>query len=498
MDLLTEVRQSIRQFGLLRPGEKVIAAVSGGADSLCLLDVLRRLGYPLVVAHLDHGLRPESADEARVVAQVAERLAVDFVHERQDVGGGPGLEARARKARYLFLARVAREQGATKVATGHTADDQAETVLMHMIRGAGPGGLAGMRVMGPLPYAPGGATLQLIRPLLGVRRSETEVYCRERELPFVVDPSNLDPRFLRNRIRLRIIPALEALNPHVVEALTRLARLAAEQQDLIGGLVQRLEREALRQDGAVLRVHRERLMNEPVALQRELLRRLMRRLAESQSVDFNAVDTALRAARGELGSAWRAIGAGVECALDGAWILMRRAGTAETIRLYPQMPTGQAVVLPRPGRVALAGGWWLECREVMGVPKDPRVSPWRAYLALPRPGAELRLRRPRTGDRIRPLGMEGRVKLSDLFTNEKIPQWARRGWPVVESEGQILWVVGLRVSEAARLRRRAQVVELYLGGPESGLRSPRWEGQSVQGKGPAGSEASGSAGLGPP
>ena len=472
MDLLVRVREFIRRHSLLEPGEGLVAAVSGGADSLCLLDVLKELGYPVVVAHLDHGLRPESVQEAQLVAQVAQAMGLPLELERQVIGHGPGLEARARGARYAFLGRVAAHRGLNVVATGHTADDQAETVLMHLLRGTGPRGLAGMRPASKLPHWKGEAPLRLIRPLLEVRRSETEARCRTRGWAYITDPSNRDLRFLRNRIRHEVLPRLECINPRLVQGLTRLARLAAEQADLMSELVDELEAALVTRQGGLVRVQREGLLAQPAALQRELVRRLAVQIAGHEGrVGFPLVERVLELARGQHGSAWHTLGAGMEAALDGPWLLMRPEGAAAPPDSYPQVPDAARRLIPLDGRLRLQGRWWLESQLIARPPGAPQVEPTRALLALPGPEARLWLRPPQPGDRMRPLGFQGRIKLSDLFINEKIPQWARAGWPVVECQGEILWLPGLRVAEAARLRADAPVVELRLGGPPQPLQA---------------------------
>ncbi|HYB71408.1 MAG TPA: tRNA lysidine(34) synthetase TilS, partial [Candidatus Bathyarchaeia archaeon] len=222
--LAVRVLETIRRHGMLHGGDVVLAAVSGGADSVALLDLLLtirpELGISLSVVHVDHGLRPEAAAEADTVRRLCDRLGVACRVERVAVPTArpwDGLEAESRRVRHAAWARVARAVGATAVATGHTADDQAETVLMRLLQGAGPRGLAGIAPVRGL----------LISPLIETRRMRIEEHLRARGLDWTEDPSNREPRFLRNRIRHDVLPFLaELTGTSVVEALCRSAALA--------------------------------------------------------------------------------------------------------------------------------------------------------------------------------------------------------------------------------------------------------------------------------
>jgi len=218
------VRSTLKDRGMVREGDRVVAAVSGGADSVCLLDVLARLsmelGLDVAVAHFDHGLRKDQdQSETLFVKDLAEGLELPFYTEKASPplqGRAGSLEERARDARYAFLERVRQAHRARRVAVGHNMDDQAETVLMRLLRGSGPSGLSGI----PLVREPG-----IIRPLISVRRRDIEAYLKARGLPWRVDPTNLKTRHLRNRIRLELLPLLLDFQPRLVERLGGLADL---------------------------------------------------------------------------------------------------------------------------------------------------------------------------------------------------------------------------------------------------------------------------------
>ncbi|MBZ0278007.1 MAG: tRNA lysidine(34) synthetase TilS, partial [Anaerolineae bacterium] len=230
--------QTIQKHNLIPPHTMIVVAVSGGADSLALLHLLRdirkRLRCDLHVATLDHGLRGEAgAADARFVAETAASWGLPVTVGQVSVPAlmsqtGQGLEAAARRARYAFLAQTAQTTGAAVIASAHHADDQAETILLHLLRGAGLNGLRGMAYRAPVPGYP---HLTLIRPLLNVTRTEIDSYCREHGLVPREDASNQDVAMLRNRIRAEVLPRLRTINPQIAQALISLADNAAVDQD---------------------------------------------------------------------------------------------------------------------------------------------------------------------------------------------------------------------------------------------------------------------------
>lgn len=229
--LLRLVERLVRDEHLFGRGDVVLCACSGGPDSTAMLHALAllrpRLGHALVAHGVDHGLRVEAAAELALAAQVAEPLGVPFAVTRVEVGEGANLQARARTARYQALAGAASRAGARVMATGHSADDRAETLLLRLLRGAGPRGLAVLppRAPYPLPELAGG--LELVRPLLRARRDDVLAHVERHALPFASDPSNLDPRFARVRVRRELLPLLEDLSPGVVDHLSALADMLA-------------------------------------------------------------------------------------------------------------------------------------------------------------------------------------------------------------------------------------------------------------------------------
>lgn len=285
------VEATVRRHALLRPGEGVVVAVSGGPDSVALLDVLVRLSpgwrLRLVPAHVDHGLRPDSAADAAWLADRVRALGLELRLARVDAAGfarrhGLSPEAAARLLRYRALEEVRRAAGADRLAVGHHRDDLAETVLLRLLTGAGSDGLAG------IPPARG----SVVRPLIERTRAEIETYLRARGLEWREDPSNRDPRFLRNRVRHELLPWLErAFNPRVREVLARTAALLRDEVACLEEQARQALAEAVLPDPPAVRggdvllaLDAERVAALPVALQRRVLRqacwRALRRAAE--------------------------------------------------------------------------------------------------------------------------------------------------------------------------------------------------------------------------
>jgi tRNA(Ile)-lysidine synthase len=250
--LLETVRQTLRLHPLLQPNDTVLAAVSGGPDSVCLLDVLLQLGFAVEVAHLDHGTRRgASAADAEFVRGLCAERGLRFHFEARDVADeardlGLTFEEHARNARYGFLLRTARLRGCTAVATGHHADDQAETLLMRIVRGTTPRGLAGI----PVARKEGG--LRIVRPLIDCTRAQILDYLWERGLPYRTDASNADEAYLRNRVRARLLPLLESdFNPRVRDALLRLGEAQRTENDFLDQQAAALLARCLRENGDI-------------------------------------------------------------------------------------------------------------------------------------------------------------------------------------------------------------------------------------------------------
>ncbi len=453
------VLHAIREHRLWAPGERVVTAVSGGPDSLCLLHLLHMLepqhGGLLHVAHLDHRLRPESEAEAAYVAEIARGWGLPITVESVDVPAlmareGLSLEDAARRARYCFLLRVATRVGASAIALGHTRDDQVETILMHLLRGTGLAGLRGMRPSAPpAPWMVEGLAhsqpVRLVRPLLEVSRAETRAYCLAHALSPVRDTWNEDERFLRVRLRREILPLLRTLNPRVDEALLRLARLAEWLEADLRAMLDARWPELAQDESGWTRLRLDIYRTLPWTLRLEAVRRALERLrGHLEGVGWESVVAAARLDEANVGSQvslvdgfvarreYQALAVGDRAALEGS--------------PWPDLGP-QPIPLSVPGRTALPGGHALSA-TLYGkeeLPPWEEVGPCEAWLDADACGRRLWVRHPRPGDRFQPLGLEGTKKLHDLFVDEKVPRTDRRRIPLVVSPRGIVWIVGLRV-----------------------------------------------------
>jgi len=403
------VRDYIRAHQIFTPGP-VVVAVSGGADSTALLLILaelaEELGLVIHVAHFDHRTRPkESAADADFVAKLANRVGAPIRVGRAEKP--TRTEDAARTARYEFLRRAAREIGAPAIATGHTRDDQAETVLLHLTRGSGLAGLAGMR-----PLREG-----IARPLLGIGRADTVAVCRAARIRPRSDPTNRSLRFARNRVRLEVLPKLAKINPKAAEAIARLAEAAAELQfsddrDLAGALSRARENDAIRiaaigeslRSRALARAWREATGRVLGARHRELLEELTARSAGSSSIDLPG------------GRAIREYG------------VVRIVGDTRATTSDP--PTTIAA-----GRTIIWNGWRIALGDVLEATNGVEGAVVPKNLLR-----NLVVRNRRAGDR---MTMAPRKKLQDLFTDAKIPASRRSNWPVIASEDGVWWVPGV-------------------------------------------------------
>ncbi len=456
------VRSFIRDRGLIRRGDRLLAGVSGGPDSTCLLVTLAALraslGFDLYAAYFDHCLRgPRAAvREERFVRSLADALSVPLHCGAGDVRAHAGarrrsLEEAARDLRYRFLAEAARHFGCRTVAVGHTRDDQAETLLLHLLRGSGLRGLAAMAPSAPWPVSEGRETPRLVRPLLCLSREDTEASCREAGLEPIQDPSNRSRAYLRNRIRAELLPLLRSYNPRVDEALIRLADAAATDVELLEGLAAG----ALDVDGAQpgsasqgsVRLVRRELAALPRALQHHAVRLAVSRvLGDARGLSERHVRAILRASEGPTGARLdlpRGLGAEVR---RGAIVISKELPPC------PEPLPEDEVPLPVPGSTRF-GPWRFQAELVTRPPADLSTSddPGLAFLDAHACGGPLWLRRRRRADRFHPLGLRQPKKLQDFLVDAHVPRAERDALPLLCSDSGIVWVVTQRPAEWAKV-----------------------------------------------
>lgn len=495
----------------------VVVAVSGGADSMALLHLLSLMrdewSLKVVAAHLDHGLRRESAEDATFVGEMACRWNLPFETDRLPAAAlkeEGNLEAAARQWRYSFLAQVAIDRQVdgqpVDVAVAHTANDQAETVLMNLVRGSGLRGLAGMRPVRPLTLqgrvVPG---VRVVRPLLAVSRSEVLEYLRIHDIPWREDPTNQDRTFVRNRIRHDILPGLQEINPQIVASICRTATLLgdelkrsdhATQQALAatrksgeGGRPASTERVPTPAEAGQPFGQADRQIFDLTAFrslresdQRSVLRAALRGLGRPlMGIGFDSVERLRESLCNDdqTGGPYTWVHDVMVTRIRNAFSLHRR----EALPFVPNHPFLDCVSRRKfpvrsvsvPGELE-TGGWVLRSAEVergdlpgvlaarstgspvSGQGLGGQISPWEAYIDADA-ARELGLSAPRAGQRFEPLGLGGHGKaLGDYFTDRKVPRFLRAGWPLLLDGDRVVWVGGHQIAHFARITDRSRRV----------------------------------------
>ena len=476
MQLLERVRKFIGQHDLIGRDTRVLAAVSGGSDSVALAHVLRDLDAAgelrlSGLVHFNHQLRSSAAGDERFTVAMAGSLGRSILVDREDVAARARREHRsiedaARAARYEFFERARVRSNADVVALGHTRDDQAETFLLRLVRGAGARGLAGMHPRNG----------SIVRPLLGCRRQDLRDWLGTRSLPFVEDESNNDVSIPRNRVRAELLPLLETrFNPGIVEVLADEAEIAREAwewmdaaaADLAAGVVRRSSGPG----GELVRaIDVAGLSTAPLALRRAVLWRVMSEVAGHRSISFDHVEAALRLTSDSVDRGGDQIDApGQRMQRIGPRLVLtgRRAGTTGR----PVQDAKEANLfrypLSIPGEVALPEAGWLVSAEALGAGDSTDASAIMcsdreknvAFVRSDLCRGSLAVRNRRPGDRFRPAGLRGRKKLQDFFVDLKIARGQRDRVPlVVDERDRIVWVAGYGIDEVFRVTDPAQAV----------------------------------------
>ncbi len=444
--LIKKVRDTIDKHGMLERGDRVLAAVSGGPDSVFLLHSLAELRgsyrLSLCVAHLNHQLRgEESRADAQFVEELAGRMKIPAVVESFDLPSyieerGFSVEEGARRVRYAFLERIADEVSAQVIALGHTANDQAETLLLRLIRGAGTLGLSS------IPPKRG----KLVRPLIEVAKDEILEWLSSRGVSYRIDSTNLALSCQRNVVRNRLIPELTLLNPQVVETLRRTAEILREEEEFLSCEVRRLLPGVLkRKDGAEVVLDLASFLDYNISMRRRIIREIVEELkGDLFGVSFKDVDSVLRLC--ESGRTGSRVSLRSVAAEKGYGELILRTDEVGQMREFRSK-------LKIPGVTSVDSKLQIRTSLIRGADLPERLDfENRAYfdVNLIRPPLVVRSRK--KGDRFVPFGMKGGSKsLKDLFIEEKLPRRLRAGIPVLADEEGILWVVGHRRSDRAKV-----------------------------------------------
>ena len=449
--LILAVRKTLQKYDMVQPGDRLVVAVSGGADSVALLHALWEIRtdshLSLIVSHLDHGLRSEGENEALWVGKMAGKLGIPFHRGKADVRSfqkerALTLQEAARELRYSFLQEVAHKSRAVKIALGHTADDQAESLILRLLRGSGTRGLSGIPPVRDGMY---------IRPLIETWREEIEDYLRAQKIAYLTDPSNQSLQYLRNRVRHELLPLLQQYNPRIRQILVQTADLFRAEEEFWKKHVEEkfpaLMR-SRRKDALSLDIPSLSAQPLPVRL------RCLRLAIETVQGDLRGIS---------LSHVWA-----IQGLLGGTepnktlrlprGLVVTRAYNVLNLTLSREEATPFEYSVPGPGYVEIpeiGRGMRFEVqsrkRKVLF-----KESPNVALLDFDALDFPLTLRTFRPGDRFQPLGMEGEKKVKDLFMDCKIPAFHRKRVPLLFRGDRLLWVAGIRIDHRARLKPETQ------------------------------------------
>jgi tRNA(Ile)-lysidine synthase len=454
---LTEISCLLRDKCLLDPQKPLVVGVSGGPDSLCLLHLLHRLGYIVIAGHVNHQLRETAGHDEDQVREVCRQWGIPVGIERVDVrsfaqNSHLSLEEGARILRYRSLMQLAAVHSAQALAVAHQADDQIETMLMHLLRGSGMPGLKGMQYRSFNPAF--SRDIPIVRPLLRVARAEIEAYCAENSIEFCEDETNSETKYFRNRIRHELIPVLENYNPQVRQHLEQTGRILAEENRYLEEAVQRAQKQVLlRQGEGFFLLSRERFWALDIVLQRRILRDWMIDLrGEIRDISFSVVEAGLSFAGEKNSGLVKPLLKSLFLASGEGQNLLLYREDADLGDLWPWLSEPSLPWRLSNEKVNLSRHWQIRC-EIFApgditFDRDPQVACFDAGSL----SEQFELTPPAPGDRFAPFGMNGReMKVGDYFTNQHIPLLARGHWPILRAEGRVLWVAGLRQAEFARV-----------------------------------------------
>lgn len=469
--MLNHFRDVIQNNCALIRGSLIILGVSGGADSLVLLDLLSK-DHLVVVAHFNHHLRPDSSQDAQTIEKIAEHYSLPYILGEGNVekfaqANHLSIEEAARDMRYRFLFEQAGKFQALAVAVGHNADDQVETVLMHLLRGTGMDGLTGMSYRSlPNPWS---NEIPLVRPLLRTWRSDIESYCAENNISPLTDSTNADTTYFRNRIRQNLIPYLESYVPGFRQRLWRTADIIGNDRFILDEQTEKTWQAVVKKrELGYLVLYYDKFNNLPLGMKRRLIRKAIFSLRQDQrDVDYELVHNVIEFALSPTATMQADLGLGLRISIEEDQLIISDWNSDLPTSQWPQLVVD--CLLEIPGELDLGNGWILKAElplETDSTKNDlsENQNPYQAWVNWSDRDLKLLVRKRKPGDRFQPMGMDGRsMKISDLMVNEKIPRRARAGWPLICSGDEIVWVPGLHVGHSFRITDRSQqIVKLVI------------------------------------
>lgn len=439
MDLLEKVEKYCVNNKLIEKGDRIVVGVSGGPDSLCLLNLLNSLKdkyeLELIVVHINHSLRDEADFEENYVKEISQELGLKFCSKKVDINELSGLQKRsaeeiAREVRYAFFREILTKNDADKIAVAHNKNDNAETVLMNIIRGAGNEGACGIDNIHK----------EIIRPLISITRKEIEDYCAEKSLVPMIDKTNFETVYTRNKVRNLVLPMLKEINPDIVESLNRFSEIVKDEEEFIKEYLDSIYKKIVRNENKELYIEKEEFLKLKIGLKRRILRMAIYEFAGTlKDVSFKTVNNAINEIEYSKNGNLIKIVPGVKIFVE----YNKLKFVEEKLEIEDYV-----YELNIPGKVYLKEiNKWISVEiknaEDVGITeKNPNIH----FFDIAKTGKKLYVRNRKNGDYFYPTGMDGKKKVKDFFSDIKLERKKRDEIPIVTNEEEIIWIVGLRSS----------------------------------------------------
>jgi len=453
MNVEKQFLKTIKKYKMIKKGDKIVLGVSGGPDSVCLLHLFNKfrkeLGVSIYAAHLDHCFRgKESEEDAHFVKALCEKRDIPFFGEQFDVPSfakrySLSPEDAARRVRHDLFRRVKEQVKAHKIATGHNQNDQEETILMNILRGAGLDGLVGIDAVSGC----------YIRPLIEIPRNEIEGYLKQKGIPSRIDSTNLSSEYFRNSIRLELIPLIqEKYCPHLGQSLRRLSEIAKRDLSFLNQATDKAERDSVKYESDKVSINVESFSKQHAAIKYRLARKAIERLAGNLK-DFEIRHTGLLVdfiEKAQPGSMLD-LPKNLKGIKEYDELVISKAGFDEVPDYYYTLPVPGELTVKEAGIIIKA---YIKPKVEVAITPDANT----AYLDYDKTGGNLTIRNRRPGDRFKPLGGTGLKKLKDFFIDEKLPRLKRNRIPIVEADGRIVWVGGMRIDDRFKVTDETKTV----------------------------------------
>jgi len=457
--LFQTVRDILKKECSLPEESKILAGISGGPDSVCMLDILSQLPYEIVVGHLNHNLRPSSSDEMAFVEQLAAKYSLKFIGKSLNIleiskAKKAGVEETARNERYHFLFDIAEKENANGVVVAHQADDQVETFLENLLRGAGLEGLTGMKVYSISEFNSG---IPLIRPLLNTWREEILSYCQSHHLEYKLDETNQSLVYTRSSIRNHLLPELIRYNPNFKNTLLRTQQVLAADFDFLQDSLQTSFKSIqLLVKNESVEINLKSFKDLPVSMQRLVIKEIFEKYFDTMEItSYSSIEYARKMLTRELRRTSLDLSDQLNIFISGSNGVFTERKVLETKERWPWLAS-ELTILAQPGKNPISENWGLEIEEILNTQIDfdlhQNADAFTGFFDKEKMDEKITFRTWVKGDRFRPLGMKGKsTKLTDFWINKKIPSLARKGWPLAINRDAIFWIPGLQQNNETRV-----------------------------------------------